>query len=226
MSYSKRQYFPQDMSDGTPARRSRNHQKTQNTPLYENFRNNYQETPRINPAISPKKTLGSFAKTYAKKLQYNSKDLRNTSGNKFGKAEKLKLIKEFESTGAPISLFCKWYGIGMNSFRRWFDRFKKYGEAGLDDMRAGKGPMNMPADIKTEIVRLKLENPGIGAGKIAEWLARHRFFQIESRRVREVLLENPQTEPLMHEQKRLRRGNSGKEPQHFERSKPGDMYNT
>jgi transposase InsO family protein len=124
-------------------------------------------------------------------------------------------------------MFCKWYGIGIHTFKAWHDRFLKDGERGLDDKRLGRGgrlPVIVPEDVKAEIIRIKLENPGIGGHKIADWLVRNKFIRIGIKKIMEILRENPQTAGIIQPRKALLRGNSGKELQHFERSKPGEMY--
>jgi transposase InsO family protein/transposase-like protein len=143
----------------------------------------------------------------------------------YSKEDKLKLIKEFEEVGAPITLFCKWYGLGHKTFSDWCQRYKVEGEAGLEDHRVGKPPVVVEEGVKEQIIKLKKENPGIGLKKISDYLARNNFIKLCTDKVKEVLLGNPDTAKMLAEQPiMLRRGNSDKEPQRFERSKPGEMY--
>jgi transposase InsO family protein len=144
-------------------------------------------------------------------------------GKVYSKEEKLKFLKEFETVGAPVAMFCKWYGIGQGTFKNWQDRYKTQGEDGLEDNRGGREAAEVPEAVKEEIVKLKVENPHIGMGKISEYLTRHKFVKICAEKIRQVLLGNTQTAGLI-EQRRIRHGNSGKEPQRFERSKPGELY--
>ncbi len=168
---------------------------------------------------------GSFTKKFAKKLGRANKQKQSFSRSRFYSVEeKFKLIKEFESIGAPIGMFCKWYGIGIYTFRGWYDKFRKNGEQGLADRRCGKKHQEIPQEIIAEIIRIKVENPGIGSRKISDWLYRNKFVRIGALRIRKILNENPRTVSLMEKQKKLRHGNSGKEPQHFERSNPREMY--
>lgn len=141
----------------------------------------------------------------------------------YSKEEKLKFLMEFESVGAPVAMFCKWYGIGLGTFKGWQDRYKTQGEAGLEDNRGGREASEVPEAVKEEIVKLKVENPHIGVGKISEYLTRHKFVKVCAEKIKQVLQGNEQTAGLLKE-RRIRYGNSGKEPQRFERSKPGEMY--
>jgi len=145
----------------------------------------------------------------------------------FNSGQKLKFIKEYESMNVPVAMFCKWYGIDPRTFRLWLNRYKNEGEQGLLDKRAmfkGRQPVDLPADIQKDILILKTEDPGIGTHKIADWLYRNRFIRIGVHKVMKVLKGNQTTASLIQKGRKLMRGNSGKEPQHFERSSPGDMY--
>ena len=224
MSKSKRQYFPQDADDETFVKRSGSYQELPKNSTSEKFRKFNPQNLTDNSVLSKKKIPGSFARNYAKEIERRRRSSEESNVKKYSRGEKIKFIKEYESTGAPVALFCKWYGIGINTFRRWLEKLNRYGIAGLDDMRISANHNGLPDGIKAEIIRVKLENPGIGPGKISQWLSRHKFFNVGSKRIRDILLANPRTEPLMHEKHSIRHGNSGKEPQHFERSKPGEMY--
>ena len=81
-----------------------------------------------------------------------------SSGKIYSKDEKLKLLKEFEQVGAPITVFCKWYGMGAGTLKSWQDRYKKYGEEGLEDNRGSRVSKEVPEAVKAEIVKLKEEN--------------------------------------------------------------------
>ncbi len=154
------------------------------------------------------------------KRKYTKSD---SAGKIYSKEEKLKLLKEFEQIGAPITMFCKWYGMGVGTFKSWQERYKTGGEEGLEDNRGGKVAQEVPEAVKAEIVKLKLENPGIGVKKIGDYLMRNKFVKVCRDGIEKVLRTDPQTATMVQE-KSLRHGNSQKEPQRFERSKPGDMY--
>ncbi len=164
---------------------------------------------------------------FYRKRQYRSrKPARKqhfTRSKSYRKEEKLKLIKEFEALKAPMAMFCKWYGVGTPTFKRWQENYFKYGEQGLETRKAGRIPKEISDAVKTEIIKIKIENPGLGMKKISDWLARNRFVRVGPKAIRQVLSGNQQTAPLL-EQAKLRQGNSGKEPHRFERSKPGEMY--
>ena len=160
-----------------------------------------------------------------KETKTKRKYTRKTTGpgKIYSKEEKLKYLKEFEAVGAPVAMFCKWYGIGLGTFKNWQDRYRAHGEDGLEDNRGGREATEVPEAVKEEIVKLKVENPHIGMGKISEYLTRHKFVKICGEKIRQGLQGNAQTAGLL-EQRRIRHGNSGQEPQRVERSKPGELY--
>lgn len=227
MSYRKKQFDPdsepQNLSFYQPP-----HSQEQESGrfIYEGTRNKGRQVDGYNPGKMNKKP-GSFAKRYNRMQQAAKRKKEEKKSKTKGKEFKIRLLKEFESVNAPLVVFCKWYGIEPRTFRLWRRRFRKEGENGLEDKRQYKKGVErvaVPMDIQEEIIRLKLENPGIGAHKISDWMARHRFIKLSERKVQQVLISNPQTAVLIAPGKRIMRGNSGKEPQHFERSNPGDMY--
>ena len=155
-----------------------------------------------------------------RKRKYTKSD---SAGKIYSKDEKLKLLKEFEQIGAPITMFCKWYGMGVGTFKSWQDRYKLHGEDGLEDNRGGREPELVPDVVKAEIIKLKTENPGMGVKKISDFLLRNKFVKVNRDNVEKTLKEDPATKDLV-QKKRLCYGNSSKEPIRFERSKPGELY--
>ena len=151
------------------------------------------------------------------------KYVRNEAAVKvYSRDEKLKILSEYERIGAPITMFCKWYGMGVGTLQNWQERLKLYGEDGLEDSR-GKTSEPVPEAVKAEIIKLKLEKPSIGVKKIRDFLLRNKFVKVGRDAVEKVIKDNPETANLM-EKKRTIYGNSGKDPISFERSKPGEMY--
>ena len=136
--------------------------------------------------------------------------------------EKLRIIKEYQASGAPITVFSGWYGLCDATLKEWLERYKANGEAGLIS-RHPRGKQELPEAVKEEIVRLKEENPRMGVRKIADYLARNKFVNVYAAKVMDVLKNNPKTAVLIEQGPRAK-GNSGKEPMSFERSKPREMF--
>lgn len=146
-----------------------------------------------------------------------------SAGKVYSKEEKIKILQEYSKIGAPIAMFCKWYGIGIGTFNSWQQRLKLHGEDGLEDNRGGKPPQMVPEAVKAEIIKLKIENPAMGAKKIGDFLMRNKFVHVSRSSIEKIIYEDPQTANLV-QKKRMIFGNSGKDPVSFERSKPGEMY--
>ena len=161
-----------------------------------------------------------FKKEKKKKRKYTRK---NTPQKIYSKEEKLKLIREFEQTGAPITVFCKWYGLGVATLKSWQEKLKLNGEDALADVRGVKKAEPVAAAVQEEIIKLKIEKPGLGVKKIRDYMLRNRFVKVGRDSVEKILKEDPRTAELL-QKKRTLWGNAGKEPQRFERSKPGEMY--
>lgn len=162
---------------------------------------------------------------FEKKRRRGRPKNKNKSGplKVYSKDEKLKLLREFGKVGAPITMFCKWYGVSVGTFKSWQDKLKTQGEDGLEDNRTGRIPQEVPEAVKQEIINIKMQNPGFGVKKIGDLLARNKFVKIGRDKVEKVLKDDPKTAELV-QKKRTIYGNAGKEPQRFERSKPGDLY--
>jgi transposase InsO family protein len=157
----------------------------------------------------------------SKKRKYIRRNPISTKRN-YEVSEKLRLIKEYEASGAPMSRFCEWYGICDGSLKGWIEKYRTEGEAGLVNKFRGSRK-EIPEAVKEEIVKLKEENPSMGVKKISDYLARNKFVKIYRAKVMEILKSNPRTAELIALPATMR-GHSDKEPVSFERSKPREMY--
>ena len=143
------------------------------------------------------------------------------STRQYAPEEKLRLIQEFEKMNTPVDMFCKWYGVSGGQFKEWLQRFKTEGEAGLVNRR--RKAEEIPEAIREEIIKLKLSKPELGALKIVDFMKRHKFVKLNKIKVSQILREDQRTAVLIAEPP-IMRGNSGKEPMRFERSKPRQMF--
>jgi hypothetical protein len=57
-----------------------------------------------------KNKLGSFSREFRHLKSWNSGRQNHLKSRFSAKEEKIKLIREYESLGAPISMFCTWRG--------------------------------------------------------------------------------------------------------------------
>lgn len=123
-------------------------------------------------------------------MYYRKRQDGNTNANRmkvfnrkkfYSREEKLKLIKEFYSIGAPVGMFCNWYGVNIHTFKHWQKVLARYGEEALENRRGGRTAKEIPDAVKNEIIRIKVENPGLLMAwrtKISEssvWRIRQKF---------------------------------------------------
>lgn len=73
---------------------------------------------------------------------------------------------------AEIAALCREFGISRKTGYKWIERFKEFGEQGLDDLsrRPNRSPLKIPTELALEIVRLRLEHPTWGPKKLREIL--------------------------------------------------------
>ena len=161
-------------------------------------------------------------KLFGKKKRQYKKNRKVYEKKSYTIEEKLKLIHEYSKMEVPLQMFAKWYGVNYTTLQGWIEKYKVEGEAGLVN-KAKRQPEEVPQAVKEEIIKLKLEKPRLGARKISQFLTRNKFVNICTSKILEVLRGNPETAPLIAKGPEMR-GNSGKDPKSFERSKPRQMY--
>ena len=167
---------------------------------------------------------GKMAKwnLFGKKKRQYRKSRKPIEKKSYTTEEKIKLISEYEKMEVPIQMFSKWYGVNFKTLQTWIDKYKLEGEAGLES-KYGRSKEEVPEAVKEEIVKLKQEHPTMGVLKISEFLKRNKFVNVYTAKVMEILRANPKTAPLIAKKTGIH-GNSEKDPVHFERSKPRQMY--
>ena len=76
-------------------------------------------------------------------------------------SEKLEIIRLVEGSHQPIKRTLATLGIPKTTFYRWHDRWRAFGEAGLEDRRPHPGRVwnRIPDDVRREVVELALDEP-------------------------------------------------------------------
>jgi transposase InsO family protein len=136
--------------------------------------------------------------------------------------EKLQILKELEATATPISVFAKWKGIAAITIQNWQNAYKTQGEKGLES-KLRSLEKTLPVEVIERIIKLKVENPGMGSPKISDWLARHDFIKVSANAILNLLKRRPETKELVAEAVEPKNQTEYK-PKSFERSKPRQMY--
>ena len=85
-------------------------------------------------------------------------------------SEKLEIIRLVERSHLPVKRTLAQIGVSRPTFYRWYDLYRRFGEAGLEDRRAGpKRPTwnRIPDDIRAKIIDLALELPELSSRELA-----------------------------------------------------------
>jgi transposase-like protein len=77
-------------------------------------------------------------------------------------SEKLEIIRIVEQSHLPIKHTLVKIGVSRPTFYRWYDLYRRFSEAGLEDRRAGpKRPAwnRVPDDVRAQIIEMALDRP-------------------------------------------------------------------
>jgi transposase InsO family protein len=147
-----------------------------------------------------------------------------TPQRRYTTQEKLALLQEFEKSDLPIATFCKWHGVGLETLKKWKERYKAQGEAGLEDRPGGK-PSFIPEAVREKIIELKQASPQAGSTRIQQELLRHNFVRVAANTILRILGADERTKDLVAESSgNGRASHKSPEPQRFERAKPRQLY--
>jgi hypothetical protein len=86
-------------------------------------------------------------------------------------------------------------GATRSNFRRWKERFAKYGLDGLMDWRLPPKAPTTPAEVRTAICTLRRMDPNIGVDTVVEYVAKHHQFQVSETTVKLILREEGLARP-------------------------------
>ena len=84
-------------------------------------------------------------------------------------SEKREIIRLIERSHLPVRRTLDKLGIPKTTFYRWYDRYRAFGAAGLEDRTSGPGRVwnRIPDDIRARIVALALEEPELSPRELA-----------------------------------------------------------
>ena len=85
-------------------------------------------------------------------------------------SEKLEIIRLVERSHLPVKRTLAQIGVSRPTFYRWYDLYRRFGEAGLEDRRAGpKRPAwnRIPDDVRAKIIDLALDLPELSPRELA-----------------------------------------------------------
>lgn len=103
---------------------------------------------------------------------------------KYPASEKLEIIRIVERSHLPAKKTLAKIGVSRSTFYRWIDLYYRFGEASLEDHRAGpKRPAwnRIPDDVRGQVLDLALDQPELSPRELAiTFLDEKRYFVSES----------------------------------------------
>ncbi len=84
-------------------------------------------------------------------------------------SEKLEIIRLVERSHLPVRRTLDKLGIPSTTFYRWYDRYRAFGEDGLEDRTSGPGRVwnRIPDDVRQQIVEMALDEPELSPRELA-----------------------------------------------------------
>ena len=84
-------------------------------------------------------------------------------------SEKLEIIRLVERSHLPAKRALDMLGIPKTTFYRWYDRYRAFGEVGLEDRRPHPGRVwnRIPDDVRQAVIDLALDEPELSPRELA-----------------------------------------------------------
>lgn len=143
----------------------------------------------------------------------------------FSPEQRRAALEAWSKSGLSATAFSKVWGVSPESLRGWRARYELGGPKALEPKRLGRprgeGRSQLPDPVQAEIVRTKRRFPSFGLKKVRDFLARFGGTRVSTGSVRKVLaLEG------LHAVERPARRKKREIVRRFERSKPGELWQT
>ena len=105
-------------------------------------------------------------------------------------SEKLEIIRIVERSHLPVKQTLAKIGVSRPTFYRWYDLYRRFGEAGLEDRRAGpKRPAwnRIPDDVRGEVINMALDKPDLSPREVAVTFTDERSYFVSEASVYRLL---------------------------------------
>src|SRR3974377_1683564 len=88
---------------------------------------------------------------------------------RYSASEKIEIIRLVEQSHLPARRTLERLGVSRPTFYRWYDLYRRFGEAGLEDHRAGPRRVwnRIPEAVRGEALELALDRPELSPGELA-----------------------------------------------------------
>ena len=104
-------------------------------------------------------------------------------------SEKLEIIRLVENSRLGVKRTLAKIGVSRTTFYRWYDLYARFGEAGLEDRRAGPGRVwnRIPDEIRDELVEMALDRPELSPRELAVTYTDERSYFVSEASVYRLL---------------------------------------
>jgi transposase InsO family protein len=157
--------------------------------------------------------------TAKRKSQQKGRRKRSNQAGPYPFEFRLEAVKKYVEESYPASLIAAELGISEESLHIWTKRYRRYGEAGLQNLSNRPRRSLLPGKVKEKILELKKSNPSFGSRRISDVLKRFFLMPASSATVHTTLA----TAQLTNPQHRKIKKNPGT-PRFFERSTPNQLW--
>jgi transposase InsO family protein len=143
----------------------------------------------------------------------------------FTPQERRAAVESLERSGLSVAEFARTWGVSAMTLYGWRLRYRRLGAKGLEGARRGrpKGSLQpIPPAVRAEIVSVGRRFPQFGLAKLRQWLVRFHGVQVSAGSVQKTL----RAEGLERVAVRRKRRRSSEKPRSFERSRPGELWQT
>lgn len=84
-------------------------------------------------------------------------------------SEKLEIIRLVENSHQPVKKTLDQIGVSRPTFYRWYDLYRRFGEAGLEDRRGGSGRVwnRLPKAVRDQVLEMALDQPELSPRELA-----------------------------------------------------------
>jgi transposase-like protein len=84
-------------------------------------------------------------------------------------SEKLEIIRIVEQSHLPVKRTLTKIGVSRPTFYRWYDRYQRFGEAGLEDRRSGPSRSwnRIPDTVREQILEMALDRQELSPRELA-----------------------------------------------------------
>lgn len=143
----------------------------------------------------------------------------------FTPEERRQAVEAFEKSGLTQKAFAGQWGVSHVTLGQWVRRYVAEGPKGLERLAAGpkkrRGKAPLSEALKQEIVAARTVHAGYGWKRLTAWLWRFGGVKVSPSSVRRVSKEaGLEAKPAP----KRRRSGKAKPPRRFERSRPGELW--